>query len=301
MCHVAEAARLAIVECPRPDPGEGGRHTRQVTDRELIRRIERADAAALARLPGILVDQDPSRVSESRPVAGGHLVLCGPGLYVNRALAVGIDAPMHDDDLDVVEQRSAAMGVAPAVEVTDATQPGTLDLLTARGYEHHPDLDVMLLARDLKGDLSESLPVEGVRIVEAPPGLWSKVSASGFEVGGAGRAASDAWAAAVALVDDLMLVATAPDGRPLGSATVRFLGDIAVLGGMSTIPAERGRGVQAALLGYRMQEARERGCSIATTSARVDGPSERNLLRHGFEPLTRKRTFVVRPESGNYR
>jgi len=265
--------------------------------RGLITRIERADAEALARVPVILVEQDPSRVSEARPVAGGQLVLCGPGLYVNRALAVGFDQPMSGADLDFVEQRSAAVGVAPAVEVSDVTHRGTLDLLTSRGYEHDPDRDVTLLARDLRSDLSHSLPGPGVQIQAASPELWREVSAQGFEVGAAGRRGNDAWAAAVAVLDDLMLVATAPDGRPLGSATARFLGDIAVLGGMSTIPAERGRGVQAALLGHRMAEARERGCTVATTSARVGGPSERNLLRHGFVPLTVKRLFVATPVS----
>jgi hypothetical protein len=192
-----------------------------VIDRELITRIERADAGALARLPAILVEQDAAGDSEARPVAGGQLVLCGPGLYVNRALAAGIDQPMSGDDLDLVEQRSAIAGVEAAVEVTDATHPGTLDLLAARGYQHDPSRDVTLLAKGLSGDTSQSPAAEGIRIVDAPPELWGEVSARGFEVGAAGRRASVTWAAAVAVLDDLMLVATTPEGRPLGSATAR--------------------------------------------------------------------------------
>jgi hypothetical protein len=264
-----------------------------VIDRELITRIERADADALARLPAILVEQDPARDSEARPVAGGQLVLCGPGLYVNRALAAGIDQPMSGDDLDLVEHHSAIVGVEAAVEVTDATHPGTLDLLGARGYQHDPSRDVTLLAKGLSGGIAPAPPADGIRIVDAPPEVWREVAAQGFEVVAAGRPANDAWAVAVAVVDDLMLVATTPEGRPLGSATARFLNDIAVLGGMSTIPTERRRGVQAALLGYRMTEAVKRGCSVATTTASVGGPSERNLLRHGFEPLTTKRVLAL--------
>ena len=50
------------------------------------------------------------------------------------------------------------------------------------------------------------------------------------------------------------------------------------------MPAERGRGVQRTLIHYRLRVAARRGCEIAVTSATPGGASERNLIRHGFEP-----------------
>ena len=56
-------------------------------------------------------------------MAGGQLVLCGPGLYVNRAIAVGIGAPLRAADIGLIVDRSAAVGVPAAVEVTPQRIP----------------------------------------------------------------------------------------------------------------------------------------------------------------------------------
>ena len=68
--------------------------------------------------------------------------------------------------------------------------------------------------------------------------------------------------------------------------------DVATLGGMSTIPAERGRGVQAALILHRLGLAKQAGCTIATSTTVVGGASERNVQRFGFEPNHVKQTWV---------
>jgi GNAT superfamily N-acetyltransferase len=74
------------------------------------------------------------------------------------------------------------------------------------------------------------------------------------------------------------------DGRPLGCASMTIRDRVATTGGMSTLPAERGRGVQAALIRFRLHLAAERGCAIGATTAVTGGASERNLQRHGFRP-----------------
>ena len=68
--------------------------------------------------------------------------------------------------------------------------------------------------------------------------------------------------------------------------------EVATLGGMSTIPAERGRGVQAALILHRLGLARAAGCTIATSTTVVGGASERNVQRFGFRPTHVKQTWV---------
>ena len=46
------------------------------------------DASAFAE---VLANQDPSWGSESFSLAGGRAVLCGAGMYVNHAIAAGLD------------------------------------------------------------------------------------------------------------------------------------------------------------------------------------------------------------------
>jgi len=269
-----------------------------VEDRTLTVLVERSEAAAAARFAIVLAAQDSSWKSETRPLAGGHLVLCGAGLYVNRALAAGLDEPLEPADLELLEARSAAVGVPPSIEVTRATHPDTIETLTAGGYVHRSDTDVTVHVQPLDAAdpvLVGALP-DLARVVVTPTALdaWMEVSAHGWgHVSPAARHAADAFARAAHVTgDELLMAVDAVDGRPLGCASLRIDGAIATLGGMSTIPEERGRGVQAALIRHRLDAALAAGCTLATSAARTAGASERNLARHGFEPLTLKRTYT---------
>jgi len=62
-------------------------------------------------------------------------------------------------------------------------------------------------------------------------------------------------------------------------------GELADLGGMTTRPAWRRQGVQAACLAHRLRVARRAGCDLAVTSADPGGESARNIERAGFRCL----------------
>jgi GNAT superfamily N-acetyltransferase len=270
-----------------------------VQNRPLTVLVERSAAATAAGFAAALAAQDSSWHSETRPLAGGHLVLCGPGLYVNRGIAVGIDEPLTDADLDIVEQRSAAVGVPPSVEVTDVTHPGSSRSLQRRSFEHDAESDVTVCVIELEqSDVTfEDLPeLERITVTDSSLEQWMDVSAEGWgHVTAAARRAADAFAHAAHVTGDRLLMAIdAGDGRPLGCASLTIAGEVATLGGMSTIPAERGRGVQSALIRHRLVAARASGCSVAVSSARTGGPSERNLMRHGFVATHTRRTYTRR-------
>jgi GNAT superfamily N-acetyltransferase len=90
----------------------------------------------------------------------------------------------------------------------------------------------------------------------------------------------------------MVIAVDTSDGRPLGCASLTLREEVATLGGMSTIPAERGRGVQTALILHRLGVAAAAGCSIATSTTVVGGASERNVQRFGFRPTHVKQTWV---------
>ncbi len=84
--------------------------------------------------------------------------------------------------------------------------------------------------------------------------------------------------------DGLVIASDAGDGRSVGCASLTIHNGVATLGGMSTVPSERERGVQRAMILHRLRVARDRGCDVVTSSAAPGGTSERNLIRHGFVP-----------------
>jgi len=58
-----------------------------------------------------LASREPAWGSEIHPFAGGWVVLAGAGMYINQAVVAGIDEALTTDDLDLLIERSAAVGV----------------------------------------------------------------------------------------------------------------------------------------------------------------------------------------------
>lgn len=260
------------------------------TSAEAVHRITRVWVDNAVALAETLADTDPSWGSETTELAGGALVLCGPGLFVNRAIGVGHQAPLTDEEWDLLEERSGAVGVAPAIEITPATHPEVLSDAVARGYQ----LDDVEHALVRSTDLTHVPPPDPrFDIVPANRGLlpvWQETAACAWgHLDEGARRANDAFARAAALVDGerFALIRHAGSGRPLGCASLTIRAGVATLGGMSTLPEQRGQGVQTALIRHRLRVAAASGCDLATSIAAPDSPSERNLLRQGFEPLFR--------------
>ena len=261
----------------------------------MMRRVLHAWADGAAAIATVLRDTDPSWGSETFEIADGRAVLWGPGLYVNRALALGIDEAVSTTDFEMLEHRSRAVGVPAAIESTSVTQRSVTALAARRGYVQSGS--VIALRRDLSD--SPSGAPDGVTVGPAEVSVWQAVSAAGWgHADGPARRASDAFAAAVATVDGdgFVLAADIGDGRPIGCATMSMHGGIATLAGMSTLPGERRRGVQTALVLHRLRLARAAGCVVATATTAPGGASERNLRRLGFETWFEITTLVRRPD-----
>jgi GNAT superfamily N-acetyltransferase len=270
---------------------------------ELVARLERVWALDAVALAQVLIEQDPTWGTETLALAGGRLVLSGRGLYVNRALAVGIDPALRTADIDLIVARSGAAKVKPTVEVTPATHPDSVAALAGSGFAHAVDGDTSAHVRrlDRLDDLDDLDPrtaptgISVVPVAERSLDEWKETTALGWgHVTAEARRASDAFTEAARVVDgDGMVLAVDPsDGRPLGCASMTIRDEVATLGGMSTIPAERGRGVQAALILHRLELARAAGCTVAATTTAVGGASERNVQRYGFRTLHIKQTWT---------
>jgi GNAT superfamily N-acetyltransferase len=252
----------------------------------------------------VLASQDPSWGTEVFDLGGGQAVLSGPGLYVNRALATGLAGPVTADDFDLLEERSAVVGVAPSIDVVPTADRTVTEIAGARGYAILRFLTTHL--RSLGDDVGAGTSDPSITIEPAGGalfGAWQDVAAEGFgAVDGEARRANDAFAKAAAAVDDdgFLIALDAADRRPLGCGTVTIRDGLATLGGMATLPSERRRGVQAALINHRLRMAVDAGCDYAVSSSVPANASERNLTRAGFRPLYETVTLSREPR-GNGR
>jgi GNAT superfamily N-acetyltransferase len=82
-------------------------------------------------------------------------------------------------------------------------------------------------------------------------------------------------------------------GAPIAAAGMTIHGEVAVLGGASTLRAHRGQGAQSRLLRHRLRVAAEAGCELAVATARPGSVSAANLHRAGFD-LEKRTTWTRR-------
>ncbi len=233
----------------------------------------------------------PTWRTDIRAFSDGWLVLAGKGMYLNQAMAAGMEDPLTAHDLNDLVEASEATGVVPTIEVTAATLPLNVTQIHKHGFAHVPKADISYLTRptaEINFDPPNNITVRPTKSREDLE-LWQETSAAGWgHTSTDARWASDAFAAAAHALDNehMVIAIDADDGRPLGAASMTINEGLAMLGGMSTIPSERNRGVQAALIRHRLVEARRLGCDLALATAASGSASERNLKRHGFSLKT---------------
>jgi len=253
----------------------------------VAQRIEQAWADREVAFIERLATVAPDFRGEAFPLAGGHAVLCGPGLFVNRAMGVALTEALRPDDLARLEARSAAVGVPASVELTPHAIEGASRLVAARGY--HLDSVRTVVARALPASAAaDEHGGDAVVITPLGPGdleLWQRVSRAGAPAEIA--RASDLFIATSAALDrDHGFVARdRVTGEPLGCGLVSVHARVATLGAMVTRPDARRRGVQRCLIAARLAFASARGCDLATASATTTSDSERNLVRAGFTAI----------------
>jgi GNAT superfamily N-acetyltransferase len=261
-------------------------------------RAERASALDMALFASELAVVEPSRGSLTFPLAGGHVSLCGPGMFVNAALAVGFDTPLDAADLQLLDTRAAQVGVTPVLEVSELSSPSLVELLTEQGWQ--PDDATAGLILTLTGNEPEASGVFEVTAVDDDALLreWQAATALGWgHSTEERRAASDAFGAVAAATQEpgLLLVRDPANRQVVGCASLSFRDGVATLGGMSTIPAARNRGLQRQLIDHRLHLAAQAGCDVAATQADPTGGSRRNLVRAGFTHTHTKIAWMPGP------
>ena len=87
------------------------------------------------------------------------------------------------------------------------------------------------------------------------------------------------------------------NGVVAGGASFRTQNGVAQLNGAATLPEHRRRGVQTALLRFRLAEAARRGCDVAVVTTQPGSKSQENVQRAGFSLLYARAILVKEPSS----
>jgi GNAT superfamily N-acetyltransferase len=256
-------------------------------------------------------------------VAGGTVARAPAGTWMNNAVAVGLSCPVSDADFDQIVTYYTSAGIEPRLEVCPFADPSVLKLAGERQFV--VKLFENVFYRELApGDtITPLVPTpDGLRVERVDPKNeravreFCETAVSGFMPPGMAPREEDLDSAArcarhprtvsvVARLDGLCVGAgsvaihAGPDSGQDGghAAHPGGHGGIAGMFGTSVLPAYRRRGVQQALLAYRLGLAAQRGATLATIGSLPGIATERNVRRMGFA-LAYTKVILVKPGPG---
>ncbi|HEY8977078.1 MAG TPA: GNAT family N-acetyltransferase [Burkholderiaceae bacterium] len=218
------------------------------------------------------------------------------GRKLNHVTGLGMDGPVDEDALARLEAAYAERGLATEIDLCPHADARVPALLARRGYAVNAFSNTY--ARTLDG-VSGRAP-SGIEILQgdAARALFVEASVDGFSLQAQQRPREllEALARIALARDDTSVFVARIDGRVAGSAGLSAMdtprGRVGELHIASTLPAFRGRGVQAALLQARLAAARDAGCALVFVGARPANTSARNVERAGFGLAFTKTTFA---------
>jgi GNAT superfamily N-acetyltransferase len=252
------------------------------SDIALSRRLERAEGCACVQFAEARREIYPDSGAEWIECAGAYAVFDGIDSLITQSFGLGIFEKLSEASLDVVERFFLERGAPVQHEVSPLVGVAALDLLCARNYR--PIEISNVLYRAVEKPVHEDPGNIKVRTIGSEEArLWTDINARGWthehpefrdQILQIGTVMSRRRKSLCFLAEI--------DDQP-GAAGVLFMHDgIALLGGATTIPELRRRGLQAALLKERLRYAYENGCDLAVMVAEAGSNSQRNAERKGF-------------------
>lgn len=251
-----------------------------VVDRALVQRLETFFAQTVAATGRALIALEPEGDAAVADRAGGTVVHMGPGMFINRAFALGVSEPGGPDDVDFVVDFFAARDRVAEIELCPYAHDAIRERAARRGFGldwfrnvYAARLDDLAAVEAAAG----SATVELTQVDDANFATWEAV----WLHEGADPVVSRFIRAAYRTPGERAFIASV-DGEAAAVCSVTINGGLADFGGMTTLPAYRHRGIQHACLAGRIAVARAAGCDLVVTSATPGGESARNIERAGF-------------------
>lgn len=251
-------------------------------DLALARRLERTEATASARSIEARARLWPDRRAEWIELGGAYAMFDGRESPLTQTFGLGMFEETTASNLDAIERFFRERGAPVFHEVAPLAHPSTFALLGDRGYRPFEFTSVMFRPVPAITAEARPSPIE-VRVAgpdEEP--RWTRTAASGWsEVPEVEAFMMDVGRLAMATRGATCFLAEL-DGEPVATGMLSIHEGVALFAGASTVPRQRGKGAQLALLDARMRFAADRACDLAMMCAAPGSASQRNAERHGF-------------------
>ena len=251
-------------------------------DLALSRRLERTEGAVGASFTALQRTRAPALGACWQDFDGAYAIFDGAQSPLTQTFGLGLFAPVSATSLSAIEMFFTSRGAPVMHEVSPMAGVEAVQLLVERGYQ---PIELSTVLVQAIAELPAPVAAAGLHARPLDPderAAWVETSVAGWS-------ADPAFAPIIRAMSELTSVHPAMqhyvverDGAPIATGSFAIHEGVALLAGASTIPAARGLGAQAVLLGARLAEAQRRGCDLAMMVAAAGSTSQRNAERRGF-------------------
>jgi GNAT superfamily N-acetyltransferase len=255
----------------------------QFVDRNLAHRLELTDAHGGVAFARAHAELFPESGATAAPFAGGWASFAGVDSPITQAFALGLGGAVEEDEIARMEEFFRSRGAATNVELCPYADLSIIEIFRKRGYTLIEFSNVF--ARPLTA-ADAQLSFDGAARVRRPEPhearLWAETVARGFmPEGELPQMLIDVMTTSLHSAAGAYFLAEL-DGQVAGGGVLVMHEGVASLGGASTLPAFRNRGVQTALLCARLAYAAQQGCELVMVTTLPGSASQRNVERQGF-------------------
>jgi ribosomal protein S18 acetylase RimI-like enzyme len=269
----------------------------------LAARIERAEAGTAAAFGRRAADRGADLLVH--PIGGTVAVHGGPDQPFNKIAGLGF-APLDEPDLEQLETVYDARGADMRVEQSSLADPAVASMLTRRGFTligYENVLGLPLTPDVVAGFARErdAARAAGIDVAQTDDAsTWIRTVSEGFlHPESFPREAMERIFTDFSGADGFVLYLARRGNDPAGGAALRMAEGLGQLAGAATLPAERRRGVQSALLRARLVEAAAAGCDLAVVTTEPASKSQANVQRVGFSLLYVRAVLVRAASTGD--
>ncbi len=255
------------------------------SDKTLSQKIERTEARSNADFVESRAKLFPHSGADWIEVAGVYAMFDAIDSPTTQTFGLGLFDEITDAEMDKIEVFFKERNASVIHEVSPLADPAIFLLLNKRGYRPIEFTSVMY--QEI-ASLDSFVPPRNsqikTRIIDNDEvDLFAEISTNGWidEMPDYAEQMLE-FSRIGASVDGAIPFIAELNAKPMATGTLYIYEDVAALAGASTIPAQRKKGAQTALLDARLRHALENGCTIAIMGALPGSQSQRNAEKNGF-------------------
>lgn len=263
----------------------------------LLQQLQELSVTMLKATTTAMAVRSPRTALSLEELAGGCLAFCGPDVPLTRAIGVGTAGSIREAEVARVESFYRARNSAVRIVISERTDPWLPAILKKRGYQTADYMQNWWLPLERKALVQVSDDIEIVPASLKEADLWVRTVAAGFQEKDSPvdearipRRTLDIFYC-LGFAEGAQRFFAKYKGEIAGGGALHVSGETASIRTASCRIEHRNKGVQRALLAFRLNAAIKAGCRFAFSSTDKLGASSRNLRRFGFNALSKSFTM----------